>query len=166
MREVPVTTNRVQADRGFVHAPNLPKGPNGRALCRRCSVEVPRGRHTFCGDDCIREWKIKTQPAFLRGLVWERDKGQCALCPTLCSRRNRQHVRDAATGLWHIERGVAWEADHIVPVVEGGGECGLDNIRTLCRPCHVRVTSELRARLAERRRAAADPQASLFLEEP
>ena len=29
-----------------------------------------------------------------------------------------------------------WEADHIVPVKDGGGCCGLENYRTLCRKCH------------------------------
>jgi len=42
-----------------------------------------------------------------------------------------------------------WDADHIVPVVEGGGQCGLDNIRTLCIDCHKQVTRELRGRMKE-----------------
>jgi len=29
-----------------------------------------------------------------------------------------------------------WEADHIVPVIEGGGCCGVDNMQTLCLRCH------------------------------
>lgn len=49
-----------------------------------------------------------------------------------------------------------WEADHIVPVVEGGGQCGLENYRTLCVPCHKRVTAELAARRAAARRAARE----------
>jgi 5-methylcytosine-specific restriction endonuclease McrA len=40
-----------------------------------------------------------------------------------------------------------WDADHIIPVVEGGGECDLENIRSLCLICHRRQTSELRLRL-------------------
>ncbi len=39
-----------------------------------------------------------------------------------------------------------WDADHIVPVVEGGGECGLANMRTLCLKCHRAVTADLRRR--------------------
>lgn len=39
-----------------------------------------------------------------------------------------------------------WEMDHTVPVVEGGGSCGLDNLRTLCWRCHKSVTAELRKR--------------------
>jgi len=31
-----------------------------------------------------------------------------------------------------------------VPVADGGGECGLDNYRLLCRQCHVKVTGEWR----------------------
>lgn len=46
-----------------------------------------------------------------------------------------------------------WEADHVVAVVEGGGLCGLDNLRTLCRPCHRAATRALRARRAPRRAA-------------
>lgn len=45
-----------------------------------------------------------------------------------------------------------WEADHIVPVIEGGGECGLENYRTLCVRCHKQVTRELRARMKQRNR--------------
>ena len=45
-----------------------------------------------------------------------------------------------------------WDCDHIKPVIEGGGECGLENLRTLCKPCHKQVTKELRGRLAKARR--------------
>ena len=46
-----------------------------------------------------------------------------------------------------------WEADHIVPVVEGGGECGLDGLRTLCLRCHKHETRALAKRRAEARKA-------------
>jgi hypothetical protein len=36
-----------------------------------------------------------------------------------------------------------------MPVVEGGGECDLENIRTLCLICHRRATGDLRRRLAK-----------------
>lgn len=45
-----------------------------------------------------------------------------------------------------------WEADHIVPVVEGGGGCGLDNLRTLCIPCHRLYTAALAKRSVHRRK--------------
>ena len=33
-----------------------------------------------------------------------------------------------------------WEANHKVAVADGGGECGIDNLETLCVPCHLQVT--------------------------
>lgn len=41
-----------------------------------------------------------------------------------------------------------WQCDHIIPVIEGGGHCGLDGLRTLCTRCHRKVTADLRKRLA------------------
>ena len=40
-----------------------------------------------------------------------------------------------------------WQVDHITPVAEGGGSCGLDNLRTLCTPCHKIETDRLHQRL-------------------
>jgi hypothetical protein len=34
-------------------------------------------------------------------------------------------------------------------VVQGGGECALENMRTLCIPCHKRATAELRQSLKD-----------------
>lgn len=39
-----------------------------------------------------------------------------------------------------------------MPVVEGGGECGSEGFRTLCIPCHKRVTAELAKRRAAGKR--------------
>ncbi len=50
-----------------------------------------------------------------------------------------------ARGIIHRKRKSWWEADHILPVVEGG-DSNLENIRTLCIPCHREITRELRAR--------------------
>jgi len=47
-----------------------------------------------------------------------------------------------------------WEMDHIIPVSEGGGSCGLDNLRTLCIRCHKAETAALKSRLAARARLA------------
>ena len=52
-----------------------------------------------------------------------------------------------------------WDADHVIPLSEGG-DFGLDNIRTLCLPCHKHETSKLlehqRARKEFVRRARAE----------
>jgi 5-methylcytosine-specific restriction endonuclease McrA len=41
------------------------------------------------------------------------------------------------------------EVDHILPVWKGGGGCGLDNLQTLCVPCHRQVTKEQSKERAE-----------------
>jgi len=38
-----------------------------------------------------------------------------------------------------------WQADHIIEVVDGGGETDLSNIRTLCIPCHKQKTRSANA---------------------
>lgn len=44
-----------------------------------------------------------------------------------------------------------WEADHVVPISEGGGACGLEGYRTLCWRCHPKETGALRRRLNRQR---------------
>ena len=134
----------------------LPTGDNGRALCRWCNLEVPPRRFTFCSDWCVHEWKLRSDPGYLREQVLRRDNGICAVCGLDCIaefnhlRRLRGPRRLAAFREWGIrpkQRGSLWDADHIVPVVEGGGECDLANLRTLCLKCHRVSTAELRQRL-------------------
>lgn len=62
---------------------------------------------------------------------------------------------------WLACRGLAglWEADHIVPVVEGGGLCDASGYRILCVPCHRHETAALAARRADARRPKRKPKA-------
>lgn len=140
---------RLRADAGWADLEKLPKGPNGHALCRWCGTEVTPPKRTFCSPACIEEWKIRTQPEFAARKVFERDRGVCRRCRTQC----RTHQRVPGGKIQSRD----WEMDHIVPVVEGGGSCGLENLRTLCVPCHRAVTAELKKRLAERRAAERGP---------
>ena len=50
-------------------------------------------------------------------------------------------------GLRTCSRKTLWDADHIMPVMHGGGECDLSNIRTLCLRCHRTATTALRKRI-------------------
>jgi 5-methylcytosine-specific restriction protein A len=154
---------------GWADRQALPKGPNGRNLCRWCNLEVPKGRSTFCSAWCVEEWRLRSDPGYLREKVLERDRGICARCGVDCLLAGRQlkRLRGAARlkallhwGLRAGSRKSLWDADHIVPVVEGGGECDLQNIRTLCLKCHRTVTAELRARLQNRDSEGADPKVS------
>jgi len=80
----------------------------------------------------------------------------------LCEARRKRMQRELkAAGYHDVDSPHAvnmWQADHIVPVVHGGGCCGLENIRTLCLPCHKRETKELARRRALIRRGI-DPDA-------
>lgn len=136
---------------GWADKDALPKGPNGRCLCRWCQLEVPAGRQTFCSAFCVEEWKLRSDTSHLRERVFERDKGICALCGANCIaeyahiRRLRGAARLRAAADWGLKgRKSLWDADHIVPVMEGGGECDLSNMRTLCLKCHRRRHAEAR----------------------
>jgi 5-methylcytosine-specific restriction endonuclease McrA len=118
---------------------------DGSRLCRWCRTPVPKGiRFRY---ECSRACRTNVDVATgfrVRYHVRQRDKGVCALCGV----DTRQAKR-------------LWEADHVVPVAEGGGSCGLDGLRTLCTgkgSCHAKVTGELRKRLAE---AAREPSPQL-----
>ena len=149
---------------GWAHRENLAKGPNGRHLCRWCNLEVPKGRLTFCSAWCVEEWRLRSDPGYLREKVLERDHGVCAACAVDCLaaenhlKRLRGSARLKAFLDWGLRAGSRkslWDADHIVPVVEGGGECDLENIRTLCLKCHRAATAELRKRRASAKASAA-----------
>jgi len=72
------------------------------------------------------------------------------------SRGQRRATLLASWGLKARTRKSLWDADHIVPVAEGGGECDVDNIRTLCLRCHREATMQFRQRLrAAKLRATA-----------
>lgn len=138
---------------------DLPKGQDGRALCRWCNVQVPPGRFTFCSEWCVEEWRIRTDPGHLRQRVLERDGGICAQCGVDCVsamlhlKRLRGLAKAKARAQWKLGgRKSLWDADHIVPVAEGGGECDLANLRTLCLRCHRQNTAELQARLIKQKR--------------
>jgi 5-methylcytosine-specific restriction protein A len=140
---------------GWADRDSLAKGPHGRNLCRWCNLEVPGGRSTFCSNWCVEEWRLRTDPGYVREKVLARDRGICAACGVDCLSAERQlkRLRGAAKlkaqlawGLRANSRKSLWDADHIVPVVEGGGECDLENIRTLCLKCHRTATAELRKR--------------------
>lgn len=162
------STSRVKAG-GWADKRRLPRGENGKILCRWCQKETPRGRLTFCSPECVHEWKLRTNPGYLREKVFERDRGVCAACgvDTEVLRRDKRKLDYAARRRFEKEWNVAglsrrslWDADHILPVCEGGGECDLSNIRTLCLKCHRLATQKLRDRGAKQRRitiATNDP---------
>ena len=128
------------------------------------------GGGPWCSERCRREalhqFSLANDPAYQRRAVWQRDRGVCAGCgrDTLALRYQllgaHPSVRERLVeALLHegysrhrLERLVLWEMDHVRPVAEGGGGTGLENLQTLCVPCHKRKTS------AEGRRRRAEQQ--------
>ncbi len=143
---------------GRQHGVQRPSGPNGRPLCRWCQLEILAARRrTFCSDFCVHQWKLRSDPGYLRQQVFDRDRGRCALCRAdtvaifAALKRARGANRQAGLSFYGLRtitsRQSLWDADHILPVAEGGGECDLSNLQTLCIPCHRRVTAQLQHRL-------------------
>lgn len=145
------------------------RASDGTPLCRWCGGPLPRRRRQWCSQTCVDEYLIRSQPREVHHRVYARDHGVCSQCgiDTVLLRRLLREFevrmreidsewrkrRRAALGPWAAKTGkVFWEADHIVPVNEGGGCCGLDNYRTLCVRCHKAETAALAARRALRRK--------------
>lgn len=186
---------------------------NGNIVCScGCGRPPGKGRRTWHSQECVDRWMVANSSQYVRGKLYERDKGVCAMCGVDSVKAehrakmatewywNERHGYYGRIGSWHRRNGWSkpvprflleksnrfvawrdpvrsamakrldamraegwsvflrsswWEADHIVPVVEGGGQCDLSNYRTLCVRCHRKVTRELRARLAEKRKASS-----------
>ena len=113
----------------------------------------------MCSPECVHEILIRTSTNYLRTCVYKRDKAICSLCGV-----DTKDIAKKAIDLVGIDResylkennislkrkiwikkhgGGLWDADHIIPVVKGGGLCGLDNLRTLCIKCHKNETKIL-----------------------
>src|SRR5579871_5809769 len=109
---------------GFADRESLEKGPNGRPLCRWCPLDDPARRFTFCSDYCVNEWRLRTDPGYLREQVFLRDRGICATCRIDAHAAFAELKRSKGSfrlkllqkwGLKRITRKTLWDADHIVP---------------------------------------------------
>ncbi|MGD0781205.1 MAG: HNH endonuclease [Dehalococcoidales bacterium] len=145
------------------------KDVEGRWLCRWCGKRLKGRRTSWCCKEHADEVFIRCWPVTAKWAVWERDGGVCARCgldterlQERISRIRRRFGHDIFSQvlLKYAKRGFPftlsrswWEADHIIPVSEGGGNCGLEGYQTLCLPCHKKETASLRKRLAKQRLA-------------
>lgn len=95
-------------------------------ICEWCDgAFVPEGRGNFhyCSLGCRHEGKMANDAGYRREQLFARDSGVCAHCGA-------------------VDR--EWQADRIVPACYGG-RYALDNMRTLCIPCHKAQTARMRA---------------------
>ncbi len=139
-----------------IDAKLLPKDENGNTCCRWCGKGVLPPRRTMCSPECVHELSLRINGRYLRNCVYERDKGVCAICKIdtkITAKQANELTGDDLNEflkkygiskkrkLWRKKHGGGlWDADHIIPVKDGSGMCGLDNIRTLCILCHKDVT--------------------------
>lgn len=155
------------------------KDADGKRLCRVCGGAIPKGRRTSCSKACGDELSRAAYWDVMRRAVWKRDGGVCQRCgwdmatlqralwrfirPTWMESRETvkprvlhvieflRQITGHNRSLWY--NGIKWECDHRVPLHEGGAHA-MENLRVLCRPCHVAETAALRKRMSESRRDA------------
>jgi 5-methylcytosine-specific restriction endonuclease McrA len=140
---------------------------------RRRQRNYHRGDEHEEGDrDCLHLWRASVTwdaRVAVRRLAERagRDALACVDCGVVVEERDEQNgwvctrwrdfdERDPETGYLgeHVAIGPPWEADHEVPL-EDGGEHSLDNLRCRCVPCHRDKTAREGAARAMRRRRGA-----------
>lgn len=140
----------MSTQRVYIEARGWTDGKRVDACRCGCGRKPEPPRRTFYSGECVHDHRMKTNPGYVRWKVFERDRGVCVICR-----------RDMTEGLPELHRARMlalvmplgqkpsnhslgdWQADHILPVVEGGGLCGLENYRTLCTRCHKDQTARL-----------------------
>lgn len=145
---------------------------DGQPLCKLCQspclgtqAKSPEYfEDLFCKLSCFEEFRMRTSQQFLREELFSIERGICTNCKLDCHKlvkrvcplsidQRREHILKVAPEfakhkkllnklVLETAEGNAWHADHIVPVYRGGGECRLENMRTLCVVCHAKVTAE------------------------
>lgn len=135
----------------------------------------------FCSGECRHAFFLQRSGGAIRRSVAGVDKGVCSNChvdcETLCAAvaaAAGRPDRVAAIRRLHpqmlqfpslCERVIAspvsgnfWHADHVVPVVCGGGQATLANLQTLCVVCHaLKTTEDLRQARQQGRPESPEP---------
>lgn len=140
--------------------------PFADGACMWCAAELPAGRRSWCSDRCGELFWMNHWWSVARSAAKRRDRYRCRRCgsrgpkrPTAAAHRTRNAYLKALRA-WRAEKKVArLEVNHIDPC---GGKHGqlscvhhLDNLETLCLPCHKEHTAALRASTAVARRKTA-----------
>lgn len=107
---------------------------------------------------------MKSDNGYIREQVYKRDEGFCSVCKLDCQQVFvfLEAVRKKSFALYQERRdqlGVGdyepgrsyWFVDHIKPVWKGGGECGIENLATLCCKCHKAKTKREAGERARRK---------------
>ena len=149
---------------------------DGKA-CAWCAKTLSRASRiagsAYCSQACAEEGRLKRGGRFaganLRAAVFALESGVCTLCGVNAQTLYEQILTLAPSERlnkllsvgWKLPQtakamerllndpreGDFWQADHIQAVAEGGGGSGLENLRTLCVPCHQVETAKLHGRM-------------------
>ena len=130
-------------------------------------------KSTYCSQECAETGRLKRGGMYassqVRAQLFAREGGKCTKCgidagalfARICTLHPAERLNALCNANWKLPKtpralerllqnpneGMFWQADHIVAVSEGGGSCGLENLRTLCVPCHTDETEKLKSRL-------------------
>ena len=121
---------------------------DGKVVCRGCGAPVPKGRQTWCSRECY----ARNCPQMVMIEVRKRDKHVCQICKRHIHELANEYIKSKpvfVTLKWgdpgyraQLEAKWAWEKkipneeyDHIIPF-SAGGKTVLENMRTVCSPCH------------------------------
>lgn len=137
-------------------------------LCRcNCGQQARRSwASSACNREAYEAYALKKGfSAQIRKVVFARDRGVCRDCGMDtekdrmdCHMANVNRLPEAERRIKRAEfiaRGFPtpyrswWQADHINPLIEGGAH-DLENLRTLCIPCHKARTKALASKRAKR----------------
>ncbi|XP_010604476.1 DNA annealing helicase and endonuclease ZRANB3 isoform X7 [Fukomys damarensis] len=180
-------TVKSSASKGYLQAVDN----EGHPLCLHCQHPTCQSKQEcttnawdsrFCSLKCQEEFWMRSNNSYLRARVFEIEHGVCQLC-NVNAQELFLHLRDAPKSqrknlldaTWtsklsleqlnemirNPEEGQFWQVDHIRPVYEGGGQCSLDNLQTLCTVCHKeRTARQAKERSQVKRLAVASKHGS------
>ena len=133
-----------------------------KGQCTWCGKSVPKGRRTWCSQECADTFNLRCSCSHQMRHVIKRDNGICQLCgadtfenerkfkevwkternryPLVSTHRHHEKYVKEQHGM---TRGRWREVDHIKPVILGGGLLGVDNLRLLCGACHAKECRNL-----------------------
>ncbi|XP_077223545.1 SNF2 domain-containing protein / helicase domain-containing protein / HNH endonuclease domain-containing protein isoform X3 [Tasmannia lanceolata] len=169
-KNISLSSGYAKKEREYFQAWSITDEPLCKLCQKPCSGKLAKTpeffEDLFCNLSCFEEYRIRTSRRSLREALLQIEQGVCTRCELDCHKlvqcirplsvaRRREHIEKAAPKVashknlldklvYEPVEGNAWHADHIVPVYRGGGECRLENMRTLCVACHSEVTAAQR----------------------